>query len=274
MAVLSTQRFKTHSIDEVLEELKQRVRKQPNEADLRAQLFQLFALKGDWQRAVDQLKMSAELNPQAQPVALIYVAAMNAEQERLEVLAGRSAPAVFGTPPEWMALLVQALKEESAEQAAALRDQALELAPAIGGRLTTYADAENSIDFEWLCDGDSRLGPVLEFMSNGRYGWIPLQQIESLRLIEAQGLSDLLWVQAEVVMRDQRSHVGLIPVRYPAINQLSEQDDALNLGHRTEWVELDDAGYQGLGQKVLLSDEADFGILEIAEIKFDAPADA
>ena len=156
IAALSTQRFKTHSIDEVLEEIKQAIRKKPNNADLRAQLFQVLALKGDWQRAVDQLKISAEMNPQAQPVVMIYVAAINAESERNEVLAGRAMPAVFGTPPDWFALLTQALKEESAEQAAALRVQAFEMAPTVSGKLSTHAESEEEVAFARLCDGDGR----------------------------------------------------------------------------------------------------------------------
>lgn len=269
IAALSTQRFKTHSIDEVLEEIKQAIRKKPSNADLRAQLFQVLALKGDWQRAVDQLKISAEMNPQAQPVVMIYVAAINAESERNEVLAGRAMPAVFGTPPDWFALLTQALKEESAEQAAALRVQAFEMAPTVSGKLSTHAESEEEVAFEWLCDGDGRLGPVLEFMSNGRYGWIPFEAIQSVRFIEAQGLSDLLWVQAEVVMADGRSHVGLVPVRYPALTDYADQDDALNLAHRTEWSALSDDIYQGFGQKMFMSDETDFSLLEIANIHFN-----
>lgn len=272
IATFSTQRFKTHSIDKVLEDIKQAIRKKPDSADLRAYLFQVLALKGDWQRAVDQLKISAEMNQQAQPIAMIYVAAINAESERNDVLAGHVAPAVFGTPPDWMALLSQALKEKDVFQAAALRQQALEMAPTVSGKLKTHVDKEQEIAFEWLCDGDGRLGPILEFMNNGRYGWIPFEDIESLRLIEAKGLSDLLWVQVEVQMLDGRSHVGLIPARYPALKSYAEQGDALNLGHRTEWVELAENIYQGLGQKMFMSNVAEYGIVEIANIQFDLVA--
>lgn len=269
-AALSTQLFKTHSIDEVLAEIKNAVRKKPDSADLRAQLFQVLALKGDWQRAVDQLKLSAEMNPQAQPVAMIYINAMNAESERAKVFAGEAMPAVFGTPPEWFALLTQALQEDNPDQAAAFRQQALEMAPMIGGVLTRHDNSEQTQAFEWLCDGDGRLGPLLEFMSNGRYGWIPFEAIASLRLIQAQGLSDLLWVQTEVLMLDGRSHVGLVPARYPAQLDYASQADALNLVARTEWIALSETIYQGLGQKMLMSDSNEYGLLEIAEIRFDA----
>lgn len=269
-AVLSTQSFKTHSIDEVLAEIKNAVRKKPDDADLRAQLFQVLALKGDWQRAVDQLKLSAEMNPQAQPVAMIYINAMNAESERTKVLAAEAMPAVFGTPPDWFALLTQALKEADPAQAAALRQQALEMAPMVGGVLKTHEDSEQSVEFEWLCDGDGRLGPLLEFLSNGRYGWIPFEAIESLRFIKAQGLSDLLWVQTEVYMADGHSHVGLVPARYPAKVDYASQNDALNLAARTEWIALSENIYQGLGQKMLMTDENEYGLLDIAEIRFDS----
>ncbi|KOF53429.1 hypothetical protein AD428_13550, partial [Achromobacter sp. DMS1] len=52
--------------------VQERIRAQPADADLRAQLFQLAAVQGDWKRAADQLRISAELNRQAQPVAALY----------------------------------------------------------------------------------------------------------------------------------------------------------------------------------------------------------
>ncbi len=40
-----------------------RIRRQPGDADLRAQLFQLLAVQGEWERAAEQLKLCAELSP-------------------------------------------------------------------------------------------------------------------------------------------------------------------------------------------------------------------
>lgn len=70
-------------------------------------------------------------------------------------------------------------------------------------------------------------------------------------------------------MADGRSHVGLVPVRYPALTDYADQDDTLNLAHRTEWSALSDDIYQGFGQKMFMSDETDFSLLEIANIHFN-----
>ena len=64
-----------------------------------------------------------------------------------------------------MAHLAQALQFDAQghpEQAAAERALALEAAPTGAGQI-------NEQRFEWIADADSRLGPVLEVVINGRY---------------------------------------------------------------------------------------------------------
>src|SRR5690606_24725426 len=138
--------------------------------------------------AFEQLKLSSEMNAQAQPVAVLYTGAITAEQEREAVFRGEKTPAVFEQPPEWMAMLLEALRSD-AETAHALREQALEAAPAISGTVLVYGE-ERGQPFEWLCNGDSRLGPVCDVIANGRYCWVPMDMIQSLGLIRPEGLSD------------------------------------------------------------------------------------
>ncbi len=270
--MINVQIFKTKSIQEVLDEVKDKVRKKPQDADLRAYLFQLFSLQGNWAKAVEQIKLSAEMNTQAQPLALVYVGAINAESQREQVLQGKERPAIFGEAEEWMALLMAALEEQDKEKAAMLRQQALEMAPEVAGSLTLFSDENKT--FEWICDGDSRLGPICEFINNGRYGWIPFTLIEKIRFIQAQGLSDLVWAQVELFLLDGRTLVGLIPVRYVPLVSYTEQDDQANLSHRTEWVLLSEDHYQGIGQKMLITDEGDVALLDIKEMVFNHPSDA
>jgi hypothetical protein len=123
-----------------------------------------------WQRAHDQLKVCGELDAGTLAMVNTYSAALQCEAVREAVFAGRNLPHVFGPPTAWVALLAQALQIESqghAEQAAALRAQAFDQAPASPGQ------ADGQV-FAWLADADSRLGPVLEVIINGRYGWLPL----------------------------------------------------------------------------------------------------
>src|SRR5690606_19882407 len=152
----------------------------PGDADLRAQLFQLLVITGDWDKAFDQLTLSAEMNAQAQPLAVAYGGAIRAEQEREAVFRGEKIPAVLAEPPAWMAMLIEALKIQNEERAGSMRAFAMETAPASTGELEIDGQ-DHAWPFEWICDGDGRIGPVCELIVNGRYGWVPFESIASIR---------------------------------------------------------------------------------------------
>lgn len=147
--------------------------------------------------------------------------------------------------------MVQALHQDAqgaAEQARALRDEALEAAPAGAGRLTlAEGDQERQLSFDWLTDGDGRLGPVCELALNGVYYWLPFADIATIQFRAPQSAIDLVWSHALVRLTDGREQVCQLPARYP----LAEgSDDALLLGKRTEWQPLGDGThYAGLGLK-------------------------
>ncbi len=256
------------SVDEQLNQVRADIRKKPADADLRAKLFQLLAVKGQWEKAFEALKLSSEMNSQAQPVAVLYTGAITAEQEREAVFRGEKTPAVFEEPPQWMAMLLEALRSNE-ETAHALREQAMETAPTIAGTMLING-GESGQAFEWLCDGDARLGPVCELIANGRYGWVPFDMIQSLRLIPPEGLTDLIWVQAEVTLVNGRSQIGLIPARYPAPagQQYADLDDASNLSRRTDWQEIAEDMYIGSGQKMWMTDSAEYALLDARSVTF------
>ncbi len=256
--------LKSGSLNELVESIKNHIRKAPQNADLRAQLFQFLAIQGEWSKAADQLKLSGEMNEQAQPSVVLYLNAIQAEADRMAVFTGTKTPAVFTEPPAWMALLIQAF-QESPEQAQHLRQQALEMAPALLGEFELN---EQVHPFEWLTDGDGRLGPVCEFISNSRYGWVPFEQIAELILIKPDGLSDLVWAQAELRLVDGRTHLGLIPVRYPETAETYQADEALSLARKTEWENLAENIYVGHGQKVLMSDSQEIALLDLRSLRF------
>ena len=75
-------------------------------------------------------------------------------------------------------------------QARELRAKAFEAAPAISGTI-------NEKPFEWLADADMRLGPILEAIVDGRYFWIPFQNIREIEIEKPQDLRDLVWTPAK-----------------------------------------------------------------------------
>ena len=116
-------------------------------------------------RRVDTIFDAALDVPTEDQTAFIERECAGDEALRAEVFAGKRGPLIFGDPQDWLGLLVQAAQLVAAGNFAAadeLRQQAFEAAPANPGQI-------NGQDFEWLADADSRLGPVLEAMIDGKY---------------------------------------------------------------------------------------------------------
>lgn len=258
------------SLSQHLETIQSQIRRQPADADLRAQLFQLMVVQGDWDRASEQLKLSAKLNTQAQPTAILYEQAIAAERQRERVLSGQEQPTVFGETPAWFADLWQALRcdADAPQEAAQLRERAYEAAEARAGELTVVID-DASVAFEWLSDGDSRLGPVFEFMSAGRYGWLPFAALRAVRLLPPEGLCDVVWAQAEITLEDGRTQYGLIPARYPVLAGQTWADlpDSAKLGRMTDWHPLHEQTYAGVGQKMWVTDQGEYALLDIRSVE-------
>ncbi|MBV7483528.1 type VI secretion system accessory protein TagJ [Bordetella sp. BOR01] len=256
------------SLSQHLDTVQAQIRRQPADADLRAQLFQLMVVQGDWSRAAEQLKLCAQLNSQAQPMAVVYEHAIAAERQRESVLAGQGEPAYFGAPPDWFADMVQALHLDAADpaQAAELRARAYDAAQVRGGRLE--ADAAPAA-FEWISDGDSRLGPVFEFLSGGRYGWLPFSALRAVRLLVPEGLCDVVWAQAEITLQDGATQHGLVPARYPAPvgTALADLADGAKLGRMTDWQPLHGDTYAGVGQKMWITDQGEYALLDVRTLE-------
>ncbi len=245
--------------------LQQQVRANAADARLRTFLFQLLAVLGQWQRALDQLKVCGELDAGTLAMVNTYGPALQCEAVREAVFAGRSTPHVFGPPTAWVAQLAQALQLDAqglAAQAAQARAAALEQAPATAGQLDGQA-------FEWIGDADSRLGPVLEVIINGRYGWLPLMHLRELAIEPVADLRDLVWAPAHVTFTNAGDTVALLPVRYVGS---AGGDAALQMARRTDWLPLAEAQYRGLGQRVLATDAAETGLLQVRQIVFDVAA--
>ncbi|CAI1675008.1 type VI secretion system accessory protein TagJ [Serratia quinivorans] len=248
------------------------IKARPADADLRAALVQLLCLAGNWQRANAQLKSWQALKPIAQPTTLLLMQSVNAELQRQAVFAGEAPPALLQQSQPWLQPMIQALRHDAlgeTEQAQALRDDALEAAPASAGQLT-LAERPQPVAFDWLTDGDGRLGPVCELALNGTYYWLPFAEIAEIQFQAPQSAVDLVWSHALVRLNDGREQVCQLPARYP-LNAGS--DDALLLGKRTEWQALGEGPhYAGQGLKTWLSENDEFPLHSLRHLSFNVSA--
>jgi type VI secretion system protein ImpE len=252
-------------LQEALASLEGEVRKDPASAKLRVFLFQLLSVLGDWERALNQLNVAAELDDMNLLMAQVCRAALVCEAFRQDVFSGKRAPLVFGEPEEWIGLLVQAnqmIAEEKFEMSQQLRERAFNSAPAIEGSV----DGQS---FQWICDADSRLGPVLEAIIDGKYYWVPFTAIKRVQIEPPVDLRDMVWAPARFTWVNGGETVALIPTRYPGSE--ASDDNAIRLARKTEWLEQPCETYIGLGQRVLTTDKDEFGLLQIRQIELNHP---
>jgi type VI secretion system protein ImpE len=254
-------------LQDALAELQAQVRKEPANARYRIFLFQLLAVLGHWERALNQLNVLGEMDAASLPMAQTYREAIRCELLRADVFAGRRSPLVFGDPEPWVALVLEALRlsaEGHLAQAQSARDQAFEAATATPGTL-------DGQPFEWLADADPRLGPVLEAIVNGRYYWIPFQRVRTIQLEQPTDLRDFVWMPAQFTWANGGETVGLIPARYPESH--ASADPLVQLGRKTEWLEGQAGVCLGLGQRMLATDRGEYSLLDIRQIELDADED-
>jgi type VI secretion system protein ImpE len=253
-------------LPEALRVLQDQVRKDPSNAALRIFLFQLLSVLGQWERAQTQLSLAAELDARALAMAQMYREALRCEQLRAEVFAGKRSPVVFGEPDEWLALLIESLLVAGtarADQADALRQQAFEAAEPTPGSI----DGE---PFEWIADGDMRLGPVCEAVINGRYYWVPYARLARIDIEAPADLRDVVWMPAHFQFTNGGEMVGVIPTRYPGSE--TAEDSLVCLARKTVWREHAPEVFHGLGQRVLATDAGEHPLMNVRTIVIGAGA--
>lgn len=262
---IAEQAVRDGDLEVALSHLQEQIRKSPEKAELRVFLFQLLAVLGQWDRAMTQLNVAAELDAGALAMAQMYREAIRCELLRADVFAGKRSPVVFGEPEQWLALLIESLLvagTERANQAAALRERAFEEAPASSGLI-------DGVPFEWIADADMRLGPVCEAIVNGKYYWVPFERLSRIDIEAPADLRDVVWAPAHLQFANGGEAVGVIPTRYPGSE--AGADSQIRLSRRTDWTEASAGVFTGLGQRVLATDGGEHALLDVRTILIGAP---
>ena len=258
--------LKQGDIKGALKLLQEQVKKQPDNAELRVFLFQLLSVMGQWDRALTQLDVVTDLDDGTLAMVSMYRQVIACERIREQVFSGKKEPIIFGKPNEWVALLIQALKLTAQGEnikSQQLRIQAFDAAEITSGLI-------NEQPFEWFADCDPRLGPVMEAMVDGRYLWIPIENIKSIVIEEPADLRDVIWLPTHFTWNNEGESYGLIPTRYPFSYQY---DPLLTLSRKTEWKDCGNDMFLGLGQKTWATDFDEYPVMDIRTIHFNTEED-
>jgi type VI secretion system protein ImpE len=243
-----------------LAQLQEQVRARPADPKLRIFLFQLLCVLGQWERALNQLDVASNLDPEALAMAQTYGEAVRCEAVRADVFEGKKSPMIFGQPEQWLALLIESLLlagRGEHERSHDLRSRAFDEAPPSTGEIDGRA-------FSWISDADSRLGPVLEAVINGRYYWVPFSRLIKTQIDPPEDLRDLVWMPAHLQFENGGESVALIPTRYPGSE--TAEDPLIALARKTVWEEMAPDAHRGLGQRIIATDTGDVPLMEVRTI--------
>lgn len=231
--------FRAGKLDEAVQALTAEVRSRPGDQQARTFLFELLCFAGEYERAEKQLDVAVQGDGKAELGALVYRAALNAEKTRQDTF----------------------LKKQ-------YRQSGADVAPSSPGTLNGKA-------FKSIVDADSRIGPRLEVFAAGSYMWLPFEHVASIVMEAPKRLRDVMWSPAHVTAGPSFKGAELGDVLLPSLAPFSWEypDDAVRLGHATEWVEDENGETFPVGQKILLVDGEEFPFLEIRKLEF-APSPA
>ena len=263
MAISAEDLLATSEVEKAFAELANTVRQEPSVARHRIFLFQLQCIRGKWGSALSQLKVLLELDDAYEMLVKTYAAVIACEQMRERVFAGELSPHVLGEPSEWIALLahgVGQLGRKADDAGIRSIDEAYELAEATSGTI-------DGNRFEWIADGDMRIGPVFELFVDGKYYWVQSDRICSIEFEPISDLRDKVWRSAKIQWSNGGDSYGFMPSRYPHHSEPSSERELL--GAVTQWHPLTDDFFIGKGQKVLCTDSAEYSVLDVSLINFD-----
>jgi type VI secretion system protein ImpE len=235
------------------------VKRAPSDPSARMFLWQLMAVSGEWDKAVNQLRTLAQLSAEAQMLATVYHQAIEAEKVRADAYAGKTPFNVLVSSSPWidtLALSLAATAAGNAAEGARLRDEAFDEAGDTPGAIKDEK-------FAWIADVDSRLGPCFEAVVSGKWGLIPFEAVSRIKTEGPRDLRDVIWLPVELSLRSGQSAAALLPARYPGTQDCTSD---LKLGRATAWRgEGDDE--VPVGQRLWTTDSGlEFGILDFNEL--------
>lgn len=251
----------SNQLSAAVDELTRDVKAHPTDTHLRTFLFELLCFQGEYQRAVKQLDVIGLKDEKTGVGIEVYRNLVQAEITRRRVFEGAARPAfLLDPPPHVLHQLdgITGLQQGRAGEAKALFAKAASLRPPCGGRVNGQA-------FSSLRDSDDRVSAVLEVFIRDTYAWVPFEQVRVLRLEPPRQLRDLLWTPVSIEIENGQGGEAFMPALYAGSEK--DQNEQVQLGRLTEWINLGEGIAGGVGQRTFLIDDGERSLLEIRELE-------
>jgi len=248
------------NLNQAIDSVSAEIRREPLDASHRFALARLELVRGNFEKALRQLQLACQFNAELAPEAQLIKMLVCAERVREAVFAGKISPDLLSPPPAWLDKMIEAMRQTTGEQAVEMRQSAFSDMPACKGY---YGEASR---FEWIGDGDDRLGATVELILGGNYYWVPFDMIESLHIPVPTGVVDLVWTSVNVKLVGHPRKIAYMPARYVFDENLEEKSHSLLVGTETIWREFYSGFWQGYGRKTWFIDGEPLSIFETGQI--------
>ncbi|WP_178119482.1 type VI secretion system accessory protein TagJ [Pseudomonas sp. SCB32] len=261
-------------LDNLQDKQQERVRAEPTSATERFRLFQVLSMRGRWDDAKRQLQQALSNDASLLPMIRSYQFIIDAELQRDRCWRGEAPVSMAALAIEdWATHLAEDCAQLDAPERLASN---LANAPALRGEIDVVREGAQDIhthEFQWIADGDGRLGPMLELIGPQGYGWMPLTRVREIEIAAPQNGVDRLWARAVLTLTSGERQRTTMPVRY--VGDYASLSSSLLLGQETCWRALGDKSLQlfaGVGQRMWITDQDEYALLDVRAVRLQGGA--
>lgn len=254
------------------------VRSNPSLQEHRLVLIQYLCVCAKWDQALKQIMQYQKIFPKNQKHLMLYlIENIEAEIRRKGVMTAKQKPKTLERHASKLNILqkqlsliahVEEQKSTDLFEDYVVISEMIEESPVN----ITYFMADKSVtetNGSWIIDGDVRTAFVYEYFYHGQYYWQTWSSIANITFKAPQSWLDLIWRPSEITFQNGECIQCTSPARYAVISETeSVWSDTLLQCAQTDWVEIADDLFTGIGQKMLYTDNDDFGLLDIKSLKF------
>ncbi len=260
--------YKAGRLSEAIAAATDDVKRHPGDSAARAFLCELLCFAGDLERADTQANAIGDQDPKTLVAVSLLRHLLRAEVARRQFSQEGRLPEFLEAaplPPRLKSHLEASicLREGRGEEAATLLESAEKERPHVAGIC-------NGRPFDDLYDLDAMTASFFEVLtSNGKYYWVPIENVEALEFRAPRQLRDLLWRSAHLTVRGGLDGEVYLPVLYAGSH--AEEDDRIRLGRMTDWRTSPGAPLRGVGQRMFQVGQDELTILELQQITINQP---
>ena len=262
--------FDQGRLDDAIAAQNDAVKSKPTDLDARHELSVYLCFAGNLDRAFLQLNTMSQMNPELATASDVYRSLLIADLQRRKVYHEDVKPLLPPDCPAHVEARLDAIIARRAGDAAAATaalERAAESECNRSGKLNGEA-------FAGIRDYDDQLGSVLEVYAGETYLWLPFDHIRKLEVSEPKHLLDLLYLPAQLEDINGTEASVHLPTTYEGSYQ--SEDGQVQVGQKTDWVEVPGVGYCGVGQRLLFTGTEEgtneVGLLELRSLEFDPSA--